>query len=485
MWVSSEFRVLQGWLEGDLDLCQAALASFLKTGSVAAPLTMDRRIRCLPPGGLLEWYQGRLEEKRWFTPGWPGEEAWIQDRDAQRERVREVVLKSVQAHLVADVPVGVFLSGGLDSTLMAAAMRELGQDRIQAFSIGFEDGSGVPDESAAARRTAEYLGCEFRSRSLTASSLFSELDGYFDRLDQPTGDALNTYLVSQLAAQEVKVTLSGLGADEWFGGYNYHRLAAVAAASPFTGIGFRSGLGAAIGSLLKRVPSSVHGHPAAKALLYGVGAMGTTAEQWQLRARTIFEADEVESLAGATVAGALGSEAPEPSAGSWLDRLLLRETKTYLADTLLRDNDVTSMAHSLELRVPLVDPEVFDLAGMLPPEAKLGRGVGKRILRDAFHDLLPPWIADDRRKKTFTLPLMRWMRSPQWRDRVRDTLASDAFRSRGWIDPDQASRVVDDYFRHSDGSKRSWRLSQSVWMLFVLESWAQRNVKSFKPTGLA
>lgn len=475
LFVSSEIRALIRWLGGGLQVSHAALDAYLRTGSVTAPLTIDARIGCMPPGHLLRWRDGKLVTEAWFKPQWPGPEAWVRDSVEQQKRVREAVLDSVGAHLVADVPVGVFLSGGLDSTLMAAAMRHLGQERVQAFSIGFDAGAGVPDESEVARETAAFLGCEFTARRLTADDLFEELDGYFDRLDQPTGDALNTYLVSKLAARDVKVTLSGLGADEWFAGYNYHRLAAVAAASPFGRRG-EGALARLAGALVGKLPPAMAGHPAAKVLLYASGAMGGNPAEWQARARMLFRENEVVQLTGrgpaaAPIPGSMESAAP----GSWLHQLLLSETTTYLADTLLRDNDVTSMAHSLELRVPLVDAQIFELAGCLPPEAKLRGGVGKRILREAFADLLPPWVARDTRKKTFTLPLMRWMSRPSWRDRILDTLSSAACKDRGWILPEQSLARAEAFFRDTDGSKRSWRLSQSVWVLFVLESWAQRH----------
>jgi len=164
------------------------------------------------------------------------------------------------------------------------------------------------------------------------------------------------------------------------------------------------------------------------------------------------------------------------SAQSWLQELLLRETKTYLPNTLLRDNDVTSMAHSLELRVPLVDREVFALAGRLPDDAKLNLRQGKRILRQAFADLLPQWIAKDAQKKTFTLPLMKWMRQPKWRERIHDTVLNPSARLNDHLDAREVRHLVEKFESHADSSKASWHLSQPVWMLLVLESWLRKNV---------
>ncbi|MBL9129974.1 MAG: asparagine synthase (glutamine-hydrolyzing) [Verrucomicrobiaceae bacterium] len=466
----SELRAI-AMLDGAAQVSQTAVAQFLRWGAVQAPETMFEGVRCLPPGHLLTWKDGRIELNRWFEPRWTGKDAWITDPAERWRCVRECVQSSVAAHLVADVPVGVFLSGGLDSTLMAACMRAAGQERVKAFSIGYEENAGVPDETDAAERSARFLGCEFVRERISGDSLAAMLDDYFDQMDQPTGDGLNTWLVSRVAAREVKVALGGLGADEWWAGYNYHRLVALAARSPLHAAG---GLARGLDAML---PQSVRGHRAWKAAFYALGGAGGNVAAWHAHARTIIPSAEVAQLLRVEgkmyPVAMLSPHAPD----SWLHELLLRETETYLANTLLRDNDVTSMAHSLELRVPLVDREVFDLAGKIPPEAKLTPLGGKRILREAFRDLLPPWIYEDRQKKTFTLPLMKWMRTPQWQARIRETLSSQRCRERGLIDASETSKMCDAYFSSRLDSKAAWPLSQRVWMLYVLEEWARRNTE--------
>ncbi len=464
----SELRAVRK-LGGGGRVSRVALAQYFQWGALQSPETLFDDVRCLPPGHLLVWRGCKTEVRRWFQPAWPGPDAWVHDAVEQKRLVREGVLESVRAHLVSDVPVGVFLSGGLDSSLLVACMREAGQKSIKAFSIGYEENAGVPDESDAARRTAEYFGCDFVRERLTADALESRLDSYFDQMDQPTGDALNTWLVSRLASSEVKVTLSGLGADEWWAGYNYHRLIALAAKSPLLSAG---GLARKADSLL---PQGMRGHKAWKVLFYALGGAGRDVREWQSFGRTIMPPAQVARLLHGD------SKMPSPpvfepqSPDSWLHELLLRETETYLANTLLRDNDVMSMAHSLELRVPLVDREIFALAGRMPPESKLNTLGGKRVLREAFRELLPPRIYDDRQKKTFTLPLMKWMRLPKWQERIRDTLGSQRFRDRGWVEEGQKREICDQYFGGSLDSKAAWPLSQRVWMLYVLEEWARRH----------
>jgi asparagine synthase (glutamine-hydrolysing) len=481
--ISSELRVIRFLLGEKAMVSRSALAQYFRWGSVQAPETMLEGVRCLAPGHLLQWKDGKVEIERWFTPKWPGTTGSLTG-GAATEAARETITDSVRAHLVSDVPVGVFLSGGLDSTLMAALMRQQGMQDIQAFSIGYEENAGVPDESDAAERTAKFLGCRFTRERLTSQGLLGKLDAYLASLDQPTGDALNTWLVSQVAARDVKVTLSGLGADEWFGGYNYHRILHLAHRLPLAGSALGKLAAPLVRGLGALLPESVTGHKAWKALHYASGAGGANIAAMHQHARGIFDPGEIAALLGCTLEkaqamvsanplrDALVRELPQRAPNSWLQQLLLLETETYLANTLLRDNDVTSMAHSLELRVPLVDAAVFDLAGRIAPDEKLSLSSGKLVLRSAFRDLLPDWIANDTQKKTFTLPLMKWMRDPAWKKRITDTLTSRSCRERGWLDSSVVELHLDRYYRSQLDDKRAWKLSQTVWLMFVLESWA-------------
>lgn len=470
----SELRAVARLAGVASEVSATAVAHFFQWGAVQGPDTIFPRVRCLQPGHMLVWKDGRVEVDRWFTLEWPGPDAWVADAAEQRRLVRQGVLDSVRAHLVADVPVGVFLSGGLDSTLVTACMRETGARQINAFSIGYEENAGVPDETATARRTAEYYGCDFVSERLTADTLESRLDDYFDNMDQPTGDALNTWAVSQVAASHVKVVLSGLGADEWWAGYNYHRLAALAARAG----GLTRPAGGLMRALAAWLPEHLRGRQVWKMLFYALGGAGADVAAKHAHARTIMPAGDVSRLL-LPEAAAPGPPPPPfegKSPGSWLHELLLRETSSYLANTLLRDNDATSMAHSLELRVPLVDVEMFKLAGRIPPEAKVNLHGGKLILRSAFQDILPPWIVQDRTKKCFTLPLMKWMRQPRWQQRIRDTLSSQVCRDRQWLQPQVVQRLCNDYFSGRSSGTAVWAQSQRVWLLYVLEEWARRHL---------
>lgn len=460
-----------------------ALAQYFRWGSVRGPGTIFPEIRLLPAGGMMEWQEGAGRVSTWFQPCWGGNgngSKLITDPAAAAEETRAVVSESIQAHLISDVPVGVFLSGGLDSNLVTAAMRAAGVNDIVAFSIGYGDGAGVACETDAARRSAEFFGAKFHAEQVSAQGLSDAFDHYIGHLDQPSGDAFNTYLVSRLAAKQVKVALSGLGADEWFGGYNYMRLMHLVMSLPGWTRGPRRAVAPVASALHGLLPKDWQGRRALKAAAYLAGAYGVDLFQLHAKARAIEDERRVRDLllSEELTANDLAAQVPADwrarGGEEWLHQLFALETEAYLQPTLLRDNDAMSMAHSLELRVPLVDREVQALSARLHPDLMLNARGGKRVLREAFREQLPPWIYDDRQKKTFTLPMMKWLRETCWRDRLRDTLSPEAVRRRGWLRPAAVERALRDFENSTTETKAGWRLSQLVWQIFVLEAWAAR-----------
>lgn len=479
--LGSEWRSVHQVRGDSFELDTQALDDYLRTGSVAGTFTMSRSIHSLPPGHYLEWSQTTGELK--ILPYVNLADWWSEDQpkfspEEALEQVRHGFANSVRAHLVSDVPVGAFLSGGLDSSLMVALMREAGQSEIKAFSIGYEGDAGVPDETSAAEETANYYQCDFTKLTLNSKSLFEKFDGYLSSLDQPTGDGLNTYLVSQLASSQVKTALSGLGADEWFAGYNYHRLIYLSKRAPFSWLSKIPLSRWGIGVLHPQLPTGLAEHKAWKAIQYASGFHGQSVASMQRAARTIFQSQERQSVYLSNELKKLAQNVPQAGqdlSQDWLKSLLLKETSTYLPDTLLRDNDFTSMAHSLELRVPCVDREIFELAGRVASADKLNLRQGKAVLRKAFEEILPPWIVEDKVKKTFTLPLMKWLQEPCWKERIYDTFQKSWFCDRGIFEIREVNKLLESLYTNKISDKRAWRLTQKVWLLFILESWVQRH----------
>lgn len=457
------------------------LHSYLAFGSVSAPSSILSGVQSLGPGEWLEWNKADgLRTGSWNQQKWKPSEQWMKGGMSEwRETVRETVFASLKAHLVSDVEVGVFLSGGIDSSLVACAMHHLGHEKLKAFSIGYEQDVGVPDESGIAERTARHLGADFEREIITSSGLFEDFDKYIRAMDQPTGDALNTYLASRVAAKSVKVAMSGVGVDEWFGGYTYQKALYSA---------HKLGLTGATARIAIPILQAICGE---SALGKSHSAFRKIAQLLRILRHPDLVAMHAESrrffadheIAGAVTGSVVSSPASltmetlrEIAPDSFRNQLLALDSAGFLRNTLLRDADWSSMAHSLELRTPFVDRGVFGLASALPPDAKLTSSGGKKVFRECFTDILPDWILNDTKKKTFTLPKADWMRKPIWRNRIEDTLRSRSFSDRGILEKGMVEKVLGDFYSFRRGRSDFFVVCQKVWLLFVLEEWCRHHV---------
>lgn len=391
---ASEVRALRPLLQ-DAATSPESLRDLLLWGTIPEPATVVEGIVQLPAGSALEWTDGKVTVHRWhnvqFETTSPVRDAVSLTRSALRE--------SVQRHLVSDVPVGVFLSGGIDSTAVLALTRDVlgSKADIRTFSIGFEDPEY--DESAIARRTAEHFGARHTEWRMTAQEGRAEIQGYMDAMDQPTIDGFNTWCVSRLSRREgVKVVLSGLGGDEMFAGYGSFRqvprfLRAYAALGSSRFIA-----GAALdlspaGSRWRRLGAFLRGSGTAVSAFHAQRGIFTEAESAELtRSITGQEPGPVEWSTGVL---------PENSR----DAVSFMEITLYMRNQLLRDSDVFSMAHGLELRVPFVDARLFATLSAIPASTRLRDG--KRLLLDAVPEV-PEWVRNQP-KRGFRFPFQDWV----------------------------------------------------------------------------
>lgn len=390
-------------LRRDVDaLDPAALEDFFRWGSVPEPATLSQAIRQVPAGHFLRFdaRSGEHELVRWHDPKRRSPAPSLAPATALRAALEE----SVARHLVSDVPVGFFLSGGIDSTALVALARTiLGPDaELRTFSIGFED-PGY-DESATARRTAEHFGCVHTEWRMSAEDGRREVPAYLAAMDQPGIDGFNTWCVSRLAAREgLKVVLSGLGGDEWFAGYgSFARVPRFRA--------WHRRLGAARGlatALLGLTPVGSRW----RRLGEFFASPGSWLDAFHAQ-RGIFTRTEARELArklgGAAAARPLfaGMER-EARGGSAAAEVSALERDRYMRNQLLRDSDVYSMAHGLEVRVPLVDVRLAAAIEALPEEERLRPG--KALLLEAVPEI-PDWVKE-RPKHGFRFPFQQWVES--------------------------------------------------------------------------
>jgi asparagine synthase (glutamine-hydrolysing) len=466
---ASELKALP---RGEVDL--DALEAFLAFNSIPAPLSIWKGTRKLPAGHLLVWDgEGEPRVERFARPApVPADEVRTEDENELAEELRARLGDSVRAHLLADVPVGVLLSGGVDSGALAALAALESTRPVQTFSIGFDEGSF--DELADARKVAERYETDHHELVVRpdAAELLPKLAEAFD---EPFADssALPTYLVSELAARDVKVALSGEGSDELFGGY-YTYVADLLA--PKVGR-----LAAAARPLVERLPSS----SARASLDYRAKRFVRAAHLPPLeRHHGWKEIFSPEARAKLLLPGRRGTVDPldvyrerygETEGAEELARLQDVDLGIYLVDDLLVKTDRASMVHSLETRVPYLDPVVTTLALALPTRLKV-RGLSKkRLLRKAVAPLLPDSVVSGR-KRGFSIPAAAWLRGPLV-PFAREVLSEETLRRQGFFRPETAVRLLDDHVAGRED------LSRQLWGLLTFTLWHEQ--VAAKPAAVA
>jgi asparagine synthase (glutamine-hydrolysing) len=436
-----------------------AVEAFLAFNSIPAPLTIYRNARKLPPGHYLVWQEGSDEVT---IERYARELPSTAPRPAEPGDVLAALRDSVRAHLVSDVPVGVLLSGGVDSSALAALAATESRARIHTFSIGFEE-QGF-DETGRARKIAERYGTEHHELIVRPDAV-ELLPKLAEAFDEPFADssALPTWLVAELAASHVKVAMSGEGGDELFGGY-YTYVADLLA--PRVG-----GLAAVARPLIERLPSSSR---RAASFDYKAKRFARAAKLPPLERhhgwKEIFDAETRGALLrerrGGDPLAVYREHYALTAGGPELARLQEIDLNVYLPSDLLVKTDRASMAHSLEARVPFLDTAVSDVALALPTSQKVRGFDKKRLLRKALEPLLPRDVTHGR-KQGFSIPAAAWLRGGL-EPFARELLSPARIRGQGWFDPDVVTAVLD---RHVSGRED---LSRQIWGLMAFSLWHER-----------
>jgi asparagine synthase (glutamine-hydrolysing) len=461
---ASELRSLP---RGEIDL--DALEAFLAFNSIPAPYSIFRDVRKLRAGHVLVWESGIVTLERYARPG-PAAETELRDGDEAElvEELRARLRDSVRAHLLSDVPVGVLLSGGVDSAALAALAAQETPEAVHTFTIGFAERSF--DERADARLVAERYGTEHHELLVRPEPELL-LRALADTFDEPFADssALPTYLVSQLAAEHVKVALSGEGGDELFGGYYTYvadltadRLAPVArAVRPLVEALPASARKASLDYKAKRFVRAAHLPPLERH------------HGW----KEVFSADARAELTGRRSAfdpvDVYRARYAETAGAPQLARLQDVDFGVYLVDDLLVKTDRASMAHSLEARVPFLDPLVTNLAFALPTRLKV-RGLAKKVLlRKAVEPLVPSEVVHGR-KRGFSIPAAAWLRG-ELEPFARETLAPGNLQRQGFFQAEPVTRLLDEHL----AGREDW--SRQLWGLLAFTLWYERHVEQEPP----
>ncbi|OFV89796.1 MAG: asparagine synthase (glutamine-hydrolyzing) [Acidobacteria bacterium RIFCSPLOWO2_12_FULL_65_11] len=445
---ASEIRALvsSGLVSGTVD--PAGVLAYLAWGSVPPSLTWAAGVESLTPGTWRRWRSGRApEEQRFASPtDAHARPSTSCDQRELKDRTREAVEGSVVAHLVADVPVGLFLSGGIDSSAILSAAAHAGVSGLRTFTVRFDDGSS---EHEYARLVASAFGAEHRELVVDPSHVVADLPRILGHLDQPTLDAVNSFYVSQaVASTGIKAVLSGTGGDELFGGYpSFRRLPAA--------VRWKRRLRPVVPALSSVVAAGLPERLSGRWQHFMSGNGGMNAAYRAQRG--LFMPSEIEGFAGPALRDrwrpaadrllATESAIFDVHATSPAGEVAGLETRMYLCSQLLRDLDAMSMAHSLEVRVPLVDHVLVDAVWPdLGAHPSLMRN--KRLLHETLARPLPP-ASVERPKQGFILPFERWIGGelePFVRDGMRQLAAGR------WISADAPDRVW-----------QAWREGRAHW----------------------
>jgi len=455
-----------------------AVHHYLSFRSVPSPLTMYRGIQNLPPGHAL-WKTGRQTEiyPYWdITPLEDVDQGSIDDL----EKFRHILEESVKIRLVSDRPLGAFLSGGIDSTTITALARRHTGSRLKTFALGFAEGGKAYDELPFARLASRHLDTEHHEFILSGDEIRKDLPAILHHMDQPTGDALQQFYLYKMTAGEVTVALSGTGGDELFGGYNwfdailkmefYERIwnqlpgtvkalleKRLGREDNYTARGFR----ARFSRFLACRSSFLKKYCLFKSMISDKYKPGLYAEDFYNRVRA--EASS-ESLVDRLISNRSEEET--------FEKIAYLQLKTDLPDILLKDADVMSMAHGLEVRLPLLDQRLVRYAATMPPALKIGRGDNKAILRDAVQGIVPREIIR-RPKMGFIFPMDIWAQTTL-QDIIASCFTRESVEKRGYFRYEAVRKLYDDF---QQGRERFFR----VWNLAALELWHRVHIDRCGP----
>jgi asparagine synthase (glutamine-hydrolysing) len=442
----------------------AAIDCFLGLGYVPQPFSAFAGLRKLPPAHTLRFQDGRVTTRRYWRLSYAGAPPRA-DTEELREELRQQLLEATRLRLRSDVPLGAFLSGGVDSSAVVAAMAREASGRVKTFSIGFD--VGAFDETAYAREVSKLLDTEHHEFRVTAKAV-EILPKMIWHYGEPFADssAIPTFYLSELARRHVTVALNGDGGDESFAGYDRYVTNNVVGRLPRLPIG-----PAYLREMLERPKRR-------PALLRRLARLGevlplTPPERYarfmaivgaSLRNRLCTPEFREEVGAADEPSSIIARAFCSPDAGEALvSRLLNADVQTYLPDDLLVKMDIATMAHSLEVRSPFLDHVMMEFAASLPPALKLRGLTTKRLLKDAMRAWLPDHILD-RPKMGFSVPVSAWFRGPL-RELPSDVLLDPRATERGIFRPAEVRRLID---AHRSGTEEH---GARIWALLQLELW--------------
>lgn len=478
LYFGSELKCLLADQSMTREINLPALSDYLTFKYVPGPQTIYAGIHELPPAHVAIWQDGKFQIKRY----WQIKASSESERSVEyyAEGLLHHLEEAIRLHLISEVPLGAFLSGGVDSSAIVALMSRAGQGKVKTFTIGFEAGAVGVDERPFARTIAQQYGTD-HSEYLYENpqqQVEAMLPSIIEAFDEPFGDssAIPNYMISEAARKFVTVALSGTGGDELFAGYERYRGALAAERYRTIPAPIRRGL---IDPVVRRLPEfRAAGLWVDRMKRFVAGADLPLPQRYQ-GFLAAFDENDKAALLSPDVLEALGRSGNyrTPLAMDRVERcddpldwMLSADMATYLPDDELRKTDRLSMWHSLEVRVPFLDHKVVEFVATIPARYKLHGMLKKYVLIRSLHGILPENILV-RRKQGFSIPLADWIRGPL-RALVRDYLSPSATKELAVFDPEHVRSIIDQH----DRGIRNWETK--IWTLLVFSAWQRQ----YRPT---
>jgi asparagine synthase (glutamine-hydrolysing) len=469
---ASELKAIIANADVSREIHAPAVRQFLSFFYVPGENTLFRSVKKLLPGHYLVVENGKISINRYWDLRFT-RERWAKSFDEAAGELRELLGATVRDHMIADVPVGVLLSGGVDSSAVLSFAVHGTNKKVKTFTVGF-DGGGVVDERPYARMTAERFGTEHYDITISSGDFWDFLPAYIWHMEEPVCEppAVALYYVSKLARNHVKVLLSGEGGDEAFAGYpNYANLLRLERLRSIFGpfarpVGVAAGVA---GRLLGETRWQRYGAAFGRPLSAHYFSRTSGPASFFNRQAPIFFTPEFLEDSGAPPEEFIAELAKSVKDEALLNQMLYVDTKTWLPDDLLVKADKMTMANSLELRVPLLDHQVLEFAASLPVDFKVRGKETKRVLKAAFASVLPAEVLG-RRKAGFPVPYEFWLRH-EFKKNIEDILLSDRAMSRGYFRKNEVIRLLQPGIRGENHAKE-------IFSLLALELWHRQFVDS-------
>ncbi|OGG12840.1 asparagine synthase (glutamine-hydrolyzing) [Candidatus Gottesmanbacteria bacterium RIFCSPHIGHO2_02_FULL_39_11] len=474
---SSEVKGLLASGLMDREINPESIHHYLSMFTIPSPLTIFKNAHSLLSGHTLSVDdKGIRTKKYWEIPIGTWSQNTIRIPEA-KEKLSKILTKSVIEATVSDVPIGAFLSGGIDSSTIVGIMATHTKSKIKTYSLWAEGGDAY-DERKYAKLIAEKYDTDHTEFTVSEDEIIAELPNVIYYLDQPNGGSLETYFISKLTAQSVKVALSGLGGDELFAGYHkdlhsIKELSAIYRSVPYP-------LRNMFLRLFRSLPVSLDLKKTASVADRLLG-LSSIAQKYmflyfayqEYEKKALYSREFRDKIGNANTENYFGSFFNQVSQMSDIDQLYYVDLQTYTRDDLLENMNMMSMAHALETRVPFLNPDLIQFAASVPPAWKLGGNVTKKILKDVARK----WIPDEiifHKKTGFALPRVQYMNG-KLKKHICSVLSKESVSKRGFFNPKYISEELNRFY-HPQSSKMLWSEHLRVWILFIFELWCRINL---------